>query len=327
MATTYGTNAYNSARIKPIANYEGAKERFDTVVPIRGRLEDVRPLGEKRSYSWFRIKKNLISVEHPDEPLGKYEYTYSCNINEAKIIEFFNNGDVGLYFNFWKGPTLFGFVTYSLSRDIGRIESCQGKWYFINSRGEGYPFVGKIRLTKDGDAFIPKDVKPEKKYSLNRKMMNALRKRYSFFIDYGKTCLSMNPILKRVLEPSAIKNVPDAFVKKGLNFEQPELLPYRYSNHDNEGSKLGRRGLLGGLAYYEKHQDLELLYELMMFVALYSGRWFWSNQNEVHCDPDSFVGTFEEVLKYEYKDSLYVQTEQPVGSIFNDKNKKYFNVV
>jgi len=326
MAQTYATSMYNSARIKPIANYEEAKHRFDTVVPIRGRLEDVRPLGEKRRFSWYHIKKSLISVEHPNEPLGVYEYAYSCNISERKIIEFFSNGDIGLYFNYWKGPTLFGFVTYTLATDIGRIESCQGKWYFINTKGEGYPFVGNMILTKVEDIFRPKGVQPEKKYALNRKVMNALRKRYSFFTDYGKTCLSMNPKVQRIKEPVAIKNVPDAFVKLGLNFERLELLPYKYSNHDNDGSKLGRLGLLGGLAYFEKHQDLELLYELMIYVATYSGRWIWSNNNEVHCDPDDFVGTFEEVLKYQYKDSLFVSAEQPVGSIFNDKNKKYFNI-
>ena len=326
MTQVYGTNMYNSARIKPIANYEGAKERYDTVVPIRGRTEETKPLGEKRAYAWYTINKNIISVLSDDEPLGRFEHTYSCNINGYKVIEFFSNGDIVLHFSYWKGPTLFGFLTHTLGKGIGTIKSCSGKWYFVNSCNEGFVFENGMRLTKgDGhDVYRPANVQPEKKYMLNRKVMNALRKRYSFFIDYGKTCLAMNPRLDKLKETTAVNGVPDAFTKR-LNFEKVELLPYRYSNRDTEGSKLGRIGLLNGLAYYEKTQDLELLYELMMYVATTAGRYSWSN-SQIYCEPDSFIQMFDEVLKYEHRDSLYTQIEQPIGSMFKDKNTKYFNV-
>lgn len=326
MTQVYGTSMYNSARIKPITNYEGAKERYDTVVPIRGRSEEVRPLGEKRRYTWYTIQKNLISVLDENEPLGRYEHTYSCNISERKTIEFFSNGDIGLYFGYYKGPTLFGFLTHTLGKDIGTIKSCSGKWYFVNSCNEGFVFENGMRLTKgDGhDVYRPINAQPEKKYVLNRKVMNALRKRYSYFTDYGKTCLSMNPRLDKIKEPTAIKGVPDAFTKH-LNFEQAELLPYKYSNHDTKTSKLGRIGLLNGLAYYEKTQDLELLYELMSFVATTGGRFIWSD-SQIFCEPDNFLWLFEEVLKYEHRDSLYTPIEQPIGAMFKDKNKRYFNV-
>jgi hypothetical protein len=328
MAQAYGTSMYNSARIKAIGNYAEAKDRFDTVVPIRGRTEDIRPIGEKRRYTGYTINKNLISVLDDNEPLGRYEHTYSANISNYKTIEFFNNGDIGLYSSYWKGPTLFGFLTHTLAKDIGTIKSCSGKWYFVNTLNEGFVFEHGMRLSKsnvDGnDVYRLKDAKPEKKYMLNRKVMNAIRKRYSYFTDYGKTCLSMNPRLDKIKEPTSVRGVPDAFTKR-LDFDRAELLPYRYSNHDTEASILGRIGLLNGLAYYEKTQDLALLYELMMYVATTGGRYSWSD-SQIICDPHNFLGLFEEVLKYEYKDSLYTPIEQPIGSIFNDKNKKYFNV-
>jgi len=325
MAQTYGTGMNNSARIRPIANFADAKERFDTVTPIRGRRLEVRPLGEKRSYSWYTINKNLISVQDPDEPLGRYEYTYSCEISDRKVVEFFSNGDIGLYLGIWKGPTLFGFLTYTLARDVGTVKSCNGKWYFINSKDEGFYFYDKLILSKDErNVYIPRDAKPEQKYSLNRKVMNALRSRYSFFTDYSKTCLSMNPtITKTQIETKAINKVPNKFVRDGVSFDKLRLLPYRYYAYDNE-SKLGRMGLILALAHYEQTQDLELLYELMVFVALSAGRYSWNTSN-VTCDPDSFIHVFEEVLKYEYASSLFKIIEQPIGSIFNDKNQKYFN--
>jgi hypothetical protein len=333
MATAYGTTFGNSAQIVSIGTYADAKKKFDTTVPIRGRVKEVRPLGEKRRFTWYSINKNLISVLDDNEPLGRYEITYSCNISDRKIVEFFANGDIKLHFKFWKGPTLFGFLTYVL-KGIGTIKSCQGKWYFVNSCNEGFVF-DSLDVRRDGmlltkgeghDVYTVKDAKPEKKYTLNRKMMNALRNRYAYFIDYGKTCLSMNSVIENLQDCVAIKSVPNTFVKLGLNFANPEILPRRGNYFaDSEKAKNARVGLLAGLEHYEKTLDLELLYELLMFVGKSTGRWSWQGMT-IRCEPETFLDCFDEVLKYEYRDSLFNSVEQPIGSIFNDKNKKYFNV-
>jgi hypothetical protein len=202
-------------------------------------------------------------------------------------------------------------------RTIGTIKSCKGKWYFVNGDDQAFIFDKTLTLSRnDKGQYIPKDYVPEKKYSMNRKVMNALRTRYSYFIDYGKTTLALSPEIKFKVEDAK------AGVSK-LNFSEPSLV---YQGYRNERALKNRENLMRALHEYEQTQDLEILYEVMLYVSLSAGRWVWA-KDVILCSPEQFADKVDEVLKYVYKDTVFTVTEQPVGSMFMDKNRKYFNAV
>jgi hypothetical protein len=64
----------------------------------------------------------------------------------------------------------------------------------------------------------------------------------------------------------------------------------------------------------------------MLYVSMSAGRWIW-NRDVAICTPQQFVDRIDEVLKYENRDTVFTVTEQPVGSMFIDKNKRYFYAV
>ena len=314
MSWGYGTSMCNAARIEPLQDYDAARKHFDDVTPIRGRAQECRPLGSNRRYTWYTIEKNDNCILEDGNPIGKFERTYSCNLSTRKIIEYFSNGDIVLHTNYWRGPTLFAFLTYTL-RPIGTIKSCKGKWYFVNGDDQSFIFDKTLTLSRnDKGHYIPKDYVPEKKYSMNRKVMNALRTRYSYFIDYGKTSLALSNEIAKVLDGKQITL---------LNFSEVSLIANGYRS---ERAQFNRGTLMDALHEYEQTQDLELLYEAMLYVAMSAGRWVW-NKDIVICAPEQFVDRMDEVLKYVYKDTVFTITEQPVGSMFMDKNKRYFHAI
>jgi hypothetical protein len=144
--------------------------------------------------------------------------------------------------------------------------------------------------------------------------MNALRTRYSYFIDYGKTTLALSNELAKVLDGKQITL---------LNFSEVRLVANGYGG---ERAQFNRSVLMSVLHEYERTQDLELLYEAMLYVAISAGRWIW-NKDMVVCAPQQFVDKMDEVLKYENRETVFTVTEQPVGSMFMDKNKRYFHAV
>jgi hypothetical protein len=314
MSWGYGTSMCNAARIQPLLNYDEAHEHFNAVTPIRGRVQECRPLGTNRRYTWYTIERNDNCTLEDGNPIGRFERTYSCNISTRKIVEYFSNGDIVLHTNYWRGPTLFGFLTYTL-RPIGTIKSCKGKWYFVNGDDQSFIFDKTLTLSRnDKGQYIPKDYVPEKKYSINRKVMNALRTRYSYFIDYGKTSLALSNELSKVLDGKQLTK---------LNFSETQL-----SSNDYRSERAGnnRKSLMDVLHEYERTQDLELLYEAMFYVSMSAGRWVW-NRDVVICAPQQFVDKMDEVLKYENRDTVFIEIEQPIGTMFMDKNKRYFNAV
>ena len=49
--------SYSSKNIQPINNYKDAEERYNSIKPIRGNADDIRPLGTRR-YKHIRIEKH-----------------------------------------------------------------------------------------------------------------------------------------------------------------------------------------------------------------------------------------------------------------------------
>ena len=132
----YETWGYgNCAGIKPINNYEQAKEKYESTAWIRGRKEDVRPLGSNRRYTWYRIVKDTIA-----EQFKGTEYNIdAAELYGSKCVTFFPNGKVDIQTYCWRSPTTMAFINYTC-REFGYIVSKGGKWYwYVKATEKFYP--------------------------------------------------------------------------------------------------------------------------------------------------------------------------------------------
>jgi hypothetical protein len=58
-------------------------------------------------------------------------------------------------------------------------------------------------------------------------------------------------------------------------------------------------------------------------MAVAFGDWQY-RANMTRCTPDKFKRGFKEMLKYSFRDEVFVKEAQEVGVPFHDVNKKYF---
>jgi hypothetical protein len=309
----YRHHGYNYVGIPAFKDYAHIKAHYESVVPIRGRLEQVRPIGRRR-YDWYEIRENQVAIDlSPENPLGTFAKSYACRLYHTDCVEFFPNNDIVVRVNRWKGPTTMGMLTYSLQAH-GSIVSASGKWYFRNRKGEDFVLpTGKgeemlLRLDDEG-AYRPTVIPKEYKYKAKRKEMNQVVKVYQDFMEYARNMLSID------------NKIVGDFHKLGfeeLGFKSSHLTGNGYWSRD---AMQNRSVLLQKVIHAQVNNDLEAMYKLACYCAYSFGRYYYNNGYV--CDPQSFVKGFKDVLKYVYKDRVFEVVEQPQGVAFFDRNAKY----
>jgi hypothetical protein len=297
----------NCAQIPPISSYDMAKAHYEKVKPIRGRAVETKPLGRKRRFPWMTIEKNTVA----NQSEGTEYHTYACQLFSTHCVEFFPNGDITLRTNGWSSITTGSFINFVMW-DLGKLVSASGKWYFLNNRNEAIRFDGsELKLKLDNGVVVPK-VEPtqEHKYTVNRKALNALRKKYASVIEYGKSMLAIDHTFDRL----ELENSKLGMTSLNLIPQYNWVAPHVPQNRANVFRLMDEQ---------MKSGDLELLYDIARYVATSAGRYSYRMEKFV-CYPQNFVKMFDELFKYEFKDQVFNAEPVALGVIFDDRNKRYF---
>ena len=81
-------------------DYNHFKARYNNTTPIRGRSEDVRPIGERRRTHELVTEKKLLSGE----------VSYCATLYGTDVVEYHNNGQVTLRTKGWQTPSTAEFM-------------------------------------------------------------------------------------------------------------------------------------------------------------------------------------------------------------------------
>ena len=299
----------NCARIPRLNSYEDAKAHFQKVVPLRGRTPELKPLGSVRRFTWYEIRENIIANQSEN-----MEYkTYACNLYGRDVVEYFPNGDIVLDTNGWSSSITTGaFINFCIG-GIGTIISESGKWYFVNTAQQSFRLQKIMRICKDiHGVYTPTEVTEDKIYRVNRKAMNAIRNKYRPILDYGKRMLNMD---------NKVVCLADLEIAK-LGLEDTAFVPYYSWQAENVK---GNRAKWFALADKQLQSgDLELLYDLVRSVAVKAGNYHYQDSTYT-CYPERFTELVEEMMKFEFRDEVFIAESLPYGERSADRNKRYFN--
>ena len=310
MGWGYCSTTYNSGRIPLITGYAWMQDRFKSVIPIRGRTQECKPLGDNRRMSWYEITENTNCYLSEEEPLGRLETSYACTLGSHDTVEFFKDGSIVLRDHSWHNPTSMGFMTFCV-REFGNIESAGGKWYFRNKQGMQYSLGTdrnyELKLVKEGEFYVPTNPIQEFTYSAKRKELNKQRRYYKDFIDYVRTMLAMDNRIS--VEDNA----------EALGFQDRNLVPCGWSG---KNSATNRSKFFELVEKAKSTNDLALSYSLAQYVVSCFG-WYNYHNKSSECTPQAFVRGFAEMLKYEYADEVFEAIPVEIGKAFFNRNQKY----
>jgi hypothetical protein len=297
----------NSAQLGAITTYTDARNKFIKTDPIRGREKECRPLGKNRRYTGYEIAKNMRAIE--DGVVGQWQETYSAKVYGADILEWFPDGKLAIKVGRWHGTILQSVINYTINNGVGVVQSYNGKWYFNNGSGKSYFLPqqkGHSLIVNVENGAVDNPIQ-EHRRRVNRKAMNAVRKQHANFIEYGTNMLKIS---------RDAFTLDDQEVKSVLGEGSAQFSWSRWSD-PSEVAK-SRDMFLKGVAKFEQSGDLALAYTLVSVVVKAIN--YWGNA----ITPEQFKKFFDEVLRYKFRDEVFVSEPVEIGTAFFDRNAKYF---
>lgn len=179
----YKNSKYDAA---PIHFYREAKQRYEEVKPIRGRSEDVRPLGKRRR-DWERIVK--VS-----------DTAYAIRLYDTNVVTYYEDGSVELCTGGWPSVSTAEmielhspFYTAKRSRNVwvwNRYQSTndnlEAEKYIVPANGTPVKFV-----RRDG-RYVPETPQVIKQRVVDRTGIKELRAKIKPFLDYSKIMLNLS---------------------------------------------------------------------------------------------------------------------------------------
>lgn len=298
----------NSAGLSNMTTYAQAKERFNSTVPIRGRIVECRPLGNNRRYNGYTINKNMRAVE--DGFVGQWQESYSAKIYSTNAMEWFPDGKLAIKLGRWHGTIIQSVINYTLYPKLGHIQSHNGKWYFQSKTGDSYylPRSKEQELVIDTESGEVCNPVQEYRRKAKRKEMNEVRKRYANFIEYGTNMLKISTDAFKYNEEE-VRTVMGGGDRHQLGWS-------RWT--DVKEIATSRSNFLKKIEEFELSGDLSLAYTLISVMIKSIN--YWGNS----CTSEQFKKSFDEVLKYQFKDRVFESEPVEIGKPFFDRNAKYF---
>ena len=349
----------NYLKIPTLDSYRAVADHFKNVEPIKGRKEEVRPIG-KRRYDHATIVEQTIAVGlSPENPLGTFAKAYTCQLYETDIVKFYPNGCIELYTRNFACPSTRDFINNCI-KSFGYIETLSGKWYFINKKevnpsnparhyllnrfyrnGTKNPTL-LIPNPEDGLYYVADPIK-EKRHNINRKALKDVKDKYKFFTEYGFVALSINTEIE-IMHPKlpSDRTYPNfGDVHPNEHLREHGIPEFRYLSWSCGGScsyyaNSWASGEVIHLAYHNQESlfktldtylatgDINLLYSAYQYVANENGRASYRSEKKI-CNPSYFVKKFEELLKEYFREIVFEEVEVPLGRGFVCRNKKYFS--
>ena len=296
----------NCASIPQLSSYAQAKAHYNSVKPIRGD-EEVRPIGARR-FKWYRIK----TKEYMEEP-----NMYSATLGNTNLVEYYYDGRISITTGGYRSVTNNSFLNFVLM-GLGNVVSVNGKWYWKPHRSENYYYFPIHRdywlhLDEQG---IPSNPVQEYKNLINRKAMNAVRKKYMPIIDYGCLMLTADPLV-----PIRIVHELQANLKQ-LSFKVMTKRMYWWNTETKDAHDKGADKAVDYINKAVETSDLDMFYNITMLMANQYGHYSYIKETTI-CSPKQFKEGFDLFLKDMYWQDIFIQEEQPIGKAFHDAHASF----
>jgi len=159
--------------------YEMYAKRYEKTKPIRGRSEDVRPIGERRK-DWETITQKAI-----DESM----YSFSAKLYQTECVEYLPNGDIILRCGSWPTPTTAEFIhthsPFTCWKQGGKL------WVRVGTKA--IPLSTELRMNWKGEY----NYEPAEKVVINKRVVDrdkskTAREPFKPFLEFAKTMLAIS---------------------------------------------------------------------------------------------------------------------------------------
>lgn len=161
-------------------NYEYYKNKWHNVKPIRGRDEDVRPIGKRRR-DWERVTQ----IELPNG-----EYAYAARLYQTNVVTYNPDGSIHLMTDSWATPLTAEFMTrhspFLIRKTRGNL------WAKIEGKQQIIPLKGRLVIRKQNGVWVVENPPEVRQMVVDRVKIKGVRDRIRPFLNYVNTMLKLS---------------------------------------------------------------------------------------------------------------------------------------
>jgi hypothetical protein len=178
-----------------MSNYKFYKDKWESIKPIRGRSEDVRPAG-KRSRDWETITRKVTQDE-----AGNTVITFGAKLHNTECVQYFPNGDIVLRTNGWDTPSTAEFIhehspftCFKAHNKLWIRLQVQDDLLTGDNKSVAYPVPTELRLrcVLENKIYVPENPKPIMQRVVDRAKAKAARAPLQPFLKFVKSFLAMS---------------------------------------------------------------------------------------------------------------------------------------
>ena len=175
-------------RVPKVGTYEQALKIHDSIKPMRGRLPEIRPFGERRDVDTYSIRKagNVVFGESIELVLYK-----------TPVITFMPDGEVVLFIDGYNSVSTHQFIGWVLNISANGAR----RTTVLTINGQKYTLADKeklrLRQNEGGNWHV---INPTAQWSwkLNRKEVTNVRTKYGEFYKYLKGFVNLRTEVKQI---------------------------------------------------------------------------------------------------------------------------------
>ena len=175
--------------------YDAMQNRFNNTKPIRGRAEDVRPIGERRR-DWERIVKE----ERAD---GTW---YGARLYQTNVVMFGPQGQIELSSGGWATPSTAAFMSDWSPFVVAKRE--RNLWASVGNHTYMIPHDTPLKFQNTVNGYVALNPPTLKQRVVNRTAVAEMRKRIKPFVDFVTTMLKLSDgwVMASTLDPYEVKD-------------------------------------------------------------------------------------------------------------------------
>ena len=327
-------------RVPRIRDYAEALKKYDNTKPMRGRSDDVRPLGERRDADTYSIRKNV------------WTNAIECVLYRTPVVTFTTEDEVKIKFGTWSSASTCQFIDRILtSVRCNRVRGDVVLHFTDNSKAIVRDHE-ELVLVRDGDGrWLPKVKQTLYDYRVSRREANAVRKSVSQFRDYmaGVAKLKEERVTSYGMDFSIVKTTYGELIEVfGKDEENNQITnsgrvrPYvvgwdRLTEKPKHYRPEARADVWAN--YHEKtekffelvrndqddnarHQNYWIAFNVLL-VQEQSLHWSDSMERQITLGVDQFNKVLEKILFKMFSDKVFNKVALPEGKVPTGKYDDY----
>jgi hypothetical protein len=165
---------------KTLRTYGMAKELYDSIKPIRGRADDVRPLDDRR-----RTHEVIRKLHVRHEETGAMVEAYACRLYNTDVVTYFPDESITIDTGGWDTQSTMRFINWV---SPVRVTTGKGHTWLLDNQGKYHPFHNVIRVDAYNAVINPK---PFTRKVVDRQKSAEIRKAIKPFVDFGVAMLKL----------------------------------------------------------------------------------------------------------------------------------------